>query len=169
MSYIRLFSAHWKNSIAWLVCGGAGMLGLWGAGLLVFFFLQNPPWLQLFDRGQFFLYSVGFLSQAMYILTKERKITTIPHRGTLFCCTAVTFLVCTLMFAGYVFANFADSANINARTVALRWVGLSVLVVSVAIGFLVTIANEERTDVDIPELGQSGVRRLEDQIPEGPV
>lgn len=145
------------------------MVGLWGAGVLVFFFLQNPPWLELVDRGQFFLYSVGFLSQAMYILTKEHKITTIPLRGPLFWCTTGSFLLCALIFAGYVFANFADSANINTRTVALRWLGLSVLVVSIAIGFLVTIANEERSDVDIPELGESGVSRLKDQIPEGPV
>ena len=67
----------------WLFWNIVAMLGLWGTGLLVFFFFDNTFWLELIDKGQLFLYSVGFLGQAMFILVKDMKITTFPLRGTL--------------------------------------------------------------------------------------
>ncbi len=143
------------------------MLGLWAAGLVIFLFLEHPPWLQLIDRGQFFLYSVGFLGQAMYILTKERRITTIPHRRLMVSVTVSCLIICTLLFCGNVLSNFSDSPDIIARTALLRYIGLTVLLSSVTIGFLVTIAAEERDNVDLHKLGQAGVRRLENQITQG--
>ena len=83
MIYMQLLLAHWANGMYWLFWNVLAMLGLWGAGLIIFTFLENAPWLELVDRGQFFLYSVGFLGQGMYVLTKEHKITTIPNRQLL--------------------------------------------------------------------------------------
>ena len=166
MSYTQLLVAHWTNGIAWLFWNITAMLGLWGAGLTIFFFLENPPWLELVDRGQFFLYSVGFLGQAMFILTKEHKITIIPHRRVLIGSTVLCFVICTLLFGGYVLSNFYGGPGIKDNPEILRYTGLSILLFSMAVGFLVTIAAEERDDVDIPRLGQTGVRRLEQQIPE---
>ena len=168
MSYTRLLVSHWTNGMAWLFFSVIAMLGLWGAGLAIFAFLANPPWLQLVDRGQFFLYSVGFLGQSMYILTKDSKITTIPHRRMLLGCTLLCFIVCTLIFCGNVLSNFSNSPEIIARPGVVRYLGLGILVLSLSIGFLVTVADEERGDVDIPTLGETGVRLLEDRIPEEP-
>ena len=166
MSYTQLLVDNWTNGIAWLFWNIMAMLGLWGGGLAIFFFLENPPWLELVDRGQFFLYSVGFLGQAMFILTKEHKITTIPHRRVLVCSTVLCFVICTLLFVGYVFSNFSGGPGIKANPELLRYTGLSILLFSMAVGFLVIIAAEERDAVDISHLGQTGVRRLEEQIPE---
>ena len=166
MSYTQLLVAHWANGISWLFWNFLAMLGLWGAGLIIFIFLKNPPWLELVDRGQFFLYSVGFLGQAMYVLTKDHKITTIPYRRLLVCLAVSCFLFCTLVFAGYVLSNFADSPDIKANPAILRYTGVSILLLSMAMGFLVTLAAEERGDVDFSELGQKGLLRLQEQIPE---
>ena len=166
MSYKQLLMDHWTNGIAWLFWNILAMLGLWGTGLTIFVFLEDPPWLELVDRGQFFLYSVGFLGHAMYILTKERKITIIPHRRQLESFTVLFFLICTLLFVGFVLSNFYDGPGIKANPALLRYSGLTILLLSMAVGFLVTIAAEERDDVDFSQLGQTGVRRLEEQIPE---
>ena len=166
MSYKQLLVDHWTNGIAWLFWNVLAMLGLWGTGLTIFVFLEDPPWLELVDRGQFFLYSVGFLGHAMYNLTKERKITTIPHRRQLESFTVLSFLICTLLFVGFVLSNFYDGPGIKANPALLRYTGLTILLLSMAVGFLVTMAAEERDDVDIPQLGRTGVRRLEEQIPE---
>lgn len=168
MSYKRLLTDHWANGFAWLFWNAMGMFGLWAAGLVIFLFLENPPWLKLIDRGQFFLYSVGFLGQAMYILTKELKITTIPHRRLLVSATVSCLIICTLLFGGNVLSNFSDSSDITTRTALLRYIGLSVLLSSITIGFLVTIAAEERGNADFSDLGKTGVRRLNDQITEVP-
>ena len=119
MSYKRLLTDHWANGFAWLFWNAMGMFGLWAAGLVIFLFLENPPWLKLIDRGQFFLYSVGFLGQAMYILTKEHKITTIPHRRLLVSATVSCLIICTLLFGGNVLSNFSDSSDITTRTALL--------------------------------------------------
>ena len=95
MSYLQLLAVHWTNGLYWLFWNALAMLGLWGAWLAIFVFLENPPWLALVDRGQFFLYSVGFLGQSMYVLTKEHKITTIPHRRFLISLAVSSFLICT--------------------------------------------------------------------------
>ena len=166
MSYVQLLVTHWLNGAFWLFWNIFAMLGLWGTGLTIFYFLENPPWLELVDRGQFFLYSVGFLGQAMFILTKELQITTIPHRRTLICFAVSCFAVCILLFVGFVLTNFYDGPGIKANPALLRYTGLSILVFSMLVGFLVTIAAEGRDDVDIPSLSQTGVRRLEEQIPE---
>ena len=165
MSYTQLFVAHWTNGIFWLCWNILAMLGLWGAGLTIFLFLKDAPWLELVDRGQFFLYSVGFLGQAMYVLTKEHKISTIPYRRTLICLTVSCFLICTLLFAGYVLSSFSNSPDINPNPAILRYIGLVILLFSMAVGFLVALAAEERGDIDYSQLGQKGIRRLEEQIP----
>jgi len=165
MTYKELLIAHWTNGIAWLFWNILAMLGLWGTGLTIFVFLEDPPWLELVDRGQFFLYSVGYLGQAMYILTKERKITTIPHRRQLESFTVLCFLICTTLFVGFVLSNFLVGPDIKANPALLRYMGLAILLLSMTVGFLVTIAAEER-EVDIPQWGQTGVRNLEEQIPE---
>ena len=166
MSYMQLLVAHWANGMYWLFWNVLAMLGLWGAGLTIFTFLENAPWLELVDRGQFFLYSVGFLGQGMYVLTKEHRITTIPNRRLLVSLTVSCFLICTLFFAGFVLSNFSNSPDINPNPAILRYVGFFILLVSMALGFLVTLAAEERGDIDFSRLGQQGVRRLEEQIPE---
>ena len=131
---------------------------------MFFFFLDRPPWLQLFDRGQFFLFSVGFLGQAMHILTKEKEITIIPYRSTLIFVSVISLVFCILFFAGSVFSNFADSPDIVPRVTIIRYLGIGTFCASMAIGFFVTIADEERKDLDISDLGQQSLRRLEDKI-----
>ena len=167
MGYKQLLSKHWRNGLSWLFYSFMAMLGLWGAGLVIFSFLENPPWLQLVDRGQFFLYSVGFHGQALYILTKDSKVSTIPRRRVLLGCTVLCFIVCTLIFCGSVLPNFSDTPEIISRPAIVRYLGLGILLCSVSIGFFVNIADEERGPVDYSALGETGVRRLEELIPEG--
>ena len=166
MSYKELLIKHWGHGLWWLFCSTVAMLGLWGTGLAVFFFLENPPWLQLVDRGQFFLYSVGFLGHALYILTKDFRVSTIPLRRVLLGSTLGCLLVCTVIFGGSVLSNFSGEPEVS-RVAVLRYLGLAILLFSVFIGFLVNIADEERGPVDYPALGETGVRRLEGLIPEG--
>ena len=49
---------HLGSGARWLSCNVIGLVGLWGGGCL-FFFLADPPWGELIDRGQFFVYSMG--------------------------------------------------------------------------------------------------------------
>ena len=48
----------WKDPLMiggkWLLWNFAAMLGLWGTGLLFFFFFDKAVWLEFIDRGQFF-------------------------------------------------------------------------------------------------------------------
>ena len=166
MSYIQLLVAHWADGLFWLFWNIFAMLGLWGTGLTIFYFLETPSWFELVDKGQFLLYSVGFLGQAMFILTKEYKITTIPHRRTLVCFTVFCFAICILLFVGVVLSSFNDGTGNGGNLVLLRYTGFSILIFSMSVGFLVTIAAEARDSVDIPSLGETGVQRLKDQIPE---
>ena len=106
---------HWKSGAMWLGWNLMGMLGLWGAGCLVFFYLDNAPWFELVDRGQFFLYSVGVLGQAMYILTKEKKITTLPLRSLFTFLSVAVLLMCTLFFAGTMLSNFTDIIIVESK------------------------------------------------------
>ena len=140
------------------------MFGLWVAGAVVFLFLNNPPWFQLFDRGQFFLYSVGFLGQAMYIVTKDRSITTIPHRPLLILLSVIALLLCAVFFSATVLSNFANSPEIVPRVTILRYIGVGTFCLSMGIGFWVAIAAEERGDFDISETRDQSLRRLEDRI-----
>lgn len=169
MHYLELLVNHWKNGLLWLFYSGMGMLGLWGFGLILFMFIDNPPWLELIDRGQFLLYSVGFLVQPMYVLLQDRQITTVPYRGFLICSTLFCFTLCVLLSGGYVFANFSVSQNISPNAALLRYVGVGVLLLSVLIGFLVTIAVEGRENFDPRQSARTGLRSLEERIPEGPV
>ena len=150
----------------WLFWNFVAMLGLWGTGLLVFFFFENPVWLELIDRGQLFLYSAGFLGQAMFILIKDLKITTFPLRGTLMALTLGCFFLCILFFCGYVFADFSSGPDINPRTNELRFIGLGFLLVSMVIGLVVIIAAEYQTDMDYSKLGQAGIDRLGRRVAE---
>ena len=161
---------RWKEPLAvggkWLLWNFVAMLGLWGTGLLVFFFFDNPQWLELIDRGQLFLYSAGFLGQAMFILFKDLKITTFPLRGTLIAFTLVCFFLCILFFCGYVFTDFSNSPDIIPRATELRFIGLGFLLASMFIGLAVIIAAEQRSDVDYSELGRAGVSRLGRRVAE---
>ena len=167
---LRAALNRWKDPLAvgskWLLWNLAAMLGLWGTGLLVFFFLDKPLWLELIDRGQLFLYSAGFLGQAMFILVKDFKITAFPFRGTLITLASVCFALCIPFFCGYVFTDFSNSPDNMTRTTELRFIGLGFLFASMAIGFAVIIAAENRSDVDYAELGRAGVSRLGSRIEE---
>ena len=165
MGYLSIFVGHWKDGVFWLSWNLLCMIGLWAVGALVFLFFENPPWFELFDRGQFFLYSVGLLGQAMYILTKEREITTIPQRPTFIILSVLSLLVCAVFFIATVLSNFTNSPDIVPRTTILRFIGIATFSVSMLIGFFVTIADEKRTDVDFSALSQKDLRRLEDMIP----
>ena len=167
MAYMQLLAVHWKDAVFWLLWNLAAMVGLWGTGLAIFFFLENPLWLQLFDKGQLFLYSAGFLGQAMYILSKEYETRIIPYRRALVWCTVVCFGVCVLLFCGSVLSNFSDGPSNTTRTEVLRYAGLCVLLFSIFIGLLVTIADEGRGVMDYARLANTGVLRLEKLIPEG--
>lgn len=155
---------HWKSGAMWLGWNLMGMLGLWGAGCLVFFYLDNAPWFELVDRGQFFLYSVGVLGQAMYILTKEKKITTLPLRSLFTFLSVAVLLMCTLFFAGTMLSNFTDIIIVESKMWYLRSLGLVTFVASMLIGFFVTIAAEDRQEVDMDDLNQQSIRRLGDRI-----
>lgn len=169
MSYKELITAHWKDGLAWLFCNGLGMLGLWGLGLIFFAFLDKPPWLELIDRGQVLLYSVGVLVQPMYVLTKERKTTTIPYRRMLTFGTLLCLMLSALLIGGYVVANVSGGPNIKADPAVLRYLGLFVLAISIIIGFLVAIADEQRESINFSDKFESGVDHLNTQIPQGSV
>ena len=83
MSFFEALRTHWQSGVHWLSYNVLGMVGLWGAALLLFALHDDAPWLQLIDQGQPFLYSVGFLTPALYSLQKERKITSFPFRPVL--------------------------------------------------------------------------------------
>lgn len=151
---------HWKSGVSWLSWNFLGMLGLWGAGALAFSFLSEAPWLQLIDRGQLFLYSVGILAQAMYILVKERRITTLPNRPLLIFLCFLCFVVSALFYGGTVLSNFADSPDIVPQIVVLRSVGLITLAASMVVGVWVTLVAEERQEVDLGELSERNISRL---------
>ena len=165
MGFQSILRANWKSGVAWLSWNLLGMLGLWGGGVLVFLFLKNPPWLQLIDRGQFFLYSVGFLAPALYALQKERRITMIPFRGILTFSAVAALLVCALAFAGMLFVTFTDSPDIESRSSLTRYLGIGTLVGSTVIGFLVAVVAEERQDFDYAKMTEARVRsRLDSEI-----
>ena len=155
---------HWQSGFWWLCWNFAGMLGLWGVGWLIFFFLEDAQWLELVDGGQLFLYSVGVLAQVMYILTKERKITTLPMRSFLTYMTVVCLLMSTLLFSGTVLSNFAELAIVESKLWVLRLLGIITFVASISMGFAVTIAAEDREDVDLGKLSEQNVSRLADRI-----
>ena len=155
---------HWKSGVSWLGWNFLGMLGLWGAGSLVFSFLDNAPWLELVDRGQLFLYSVGVLAQVMYILTKERKITTLPGRSVLIYLCFACFMLCTLLFSGTVLTNFAESPDIVPKIAFLRILGFITFAASMAVGIWVTMAAEERQDLDLEKLRQKNIELLGDKV-----
>ena len=161
---------RWKDPLKiggkWLLWNFVAMLGLWGTGLLVFFFFDNALWLELIDRGQLFLYSVGFLGQAMFILVKDLTITTFPWRGTLIALAVVCFFLCILFFCGYVFTDFSDSPDIIPRTTELRFIGLGFLLASMTIGLMVIIAAEHQSDLDYSERMQAGTDRLGRRVTE---
>ena len=161
---------RWKDPLTvggkWLFWNFVAMLGLWGTGLLVFFFFDNPLWLELIDRGQLFLYSAGFLGQAMFILIKDLKITTFPLRDTLIGLTLVCFFLCILFFCGYVFTDFSNSPDIIPRTTELRFIGLGFLLASMVIGLAVIIAAENQSDVDYSERERARISRLGRRVAE---
>ena len=103
--------AHWRSGVHWLAYNMLGMVGLWGVALLILAFFEDPIWGLLFDRGQLFLYSVGFLCPALYVLQKERKITTFPHRGTLAFLSFSAFTVAVLLFTGATIASISDAPD----------------------------------------------------------
>lgn len=140
------------------------MLGLWTAGCLIFFFLASPPWLQLIDRGQFFLYSVGFLGQALYVLTKERKITHIPYRPQLTFASVVALLMCAVIFSGTVLSNFTNSPDIVPRMLLLRTLGIFTFIISMLVGMLAMMVDEDRDTFDFNELSDSSGSRLEERV-----
>ena len=160
----EILAEHWRSGALWLGWNLMGMLGLWGAACLIFLFHENAPWLELVDRGQFFLYSVGALGQVMYILTKEREITTLPQRSLLTYFSVGCLLLCTLLFSGTVLSSFADNTLIEPRMWILRLLGLATFVASLTMGFAVTIVAEEREEVDFAKLSQQSVSRLETKI-----
>ena len=167
MGFRTILLDNWKSGVAWLSWNLLGMLGLWGGGVLVFLFLKNPPWLQLIDRGQFFLYSVGFLAPAMYVLQKEHQITSIPFRGILTFSAVAALLVCALAFSGMLFVTFTDSPDIESNSSLARFLGVGVLVSSTVIGFLVAVVAEERRDFDYAEINEARIRSQLDSEIEG--
>ena len=163
---MAVIAEHWKSGVFWLIWNLVGMLGLWATGGLIFFFLDNPPWFELIDRGQFFLYSVGVLGQVMYILNKERKITKLPLRSWISTPSVVCLLVCTVLFSGTVLSDFTDITVGEQKISWLRWAGLGTFLASLSIGLVAAIAAEDRQGVDMEEIGKRNYRRLEARIPD---
>ncbi len=149
----------------WVGWNLLGMLGLWGTAAAAYFFLDANPWLQLFDRGQFFLYSVGILVQVLYILTKEWKITTLPGRRVLFMVSLFCFMVCVAFFTGTVLANEADSPSIVPKIELLRWLGIGMLCFSMVVGLIVTIVAENREQLIMSTFSQQNIDRLASRLP----
>lgn len=159
-----MLAEHWKSGVSWLGWNCLGMLGIWGTGSLLLFFLNDPPWFQLMDGGQLLLYSVGMLAQVIYILTKERKITEVPYRSLLIFLSFSCFLVCAVLFSGTVLTNFTDSPDLEPRIWLMRSLSMVTFVASITVGVMVTIAAEERQEVDIPRLIGANMSRLDDKV-----
>ena len=157
------WAAFWSGAGRWLAYNLLGMVGLWGGSVLFLMFLNNPPWFELVDRGQLFLYSVGFMTSSLYVLTKERRTTTFPHREPLSLGCYVAILFSVLLFAGITLSTLSDSPDIRPSTTALRYFGFATLSASVVIGYLVAKYEEERGPVDLEELRQLAVDQLESE------
>ena len=154
---------HWGSGARWLSCNVIGLVGLWGGGCL-FFFLTDPPWGELIDRGQFFVYSMGVLAQVIYILTKELKITRLPLRNPLLIFSIIWILLCAFLYSGTFLSYIIGSSAIVAKLWLLRPVGVTLFMVSMLVGFLVTIVAENRQDVDIEEISRRNIASLDDRV-----
>ena len=154
---------HWKSGTHWLAWNLLGMLGLWGTGFLIFFFTENAPWLQLVDRGQLFLYSVGVLAQVMYVLNKDRKITSLPLRSSLMYFSVACLLMSGVLFGGTVLSAYTPIAIVEHKLWWFRALGLATFVASIAMGFLVTTVAESRQDVDLEQISKKTLDRLTDR------
>ena len=163
---MRIILEKWSSGAYWLLCNVVGMASLWVGAFLLLFFLAEPPWGELIDRGQFFLYSTGVLAQAIYILTKDLQITILPHRQLLLVCSGIAALVCLVLYTGTFFTYFTDSSMINTQLWLLRTVGLVFFAGSMVLGFFVATAAEHREDIDIEQLRNRRVSRLDDMVSE---
>ncbi len=154
---------HWGSGARWLGCNAIGLVGLWGSGCLLFF-LTDPPWGELIDRGQFFVYSMGVLAQVIFILTKELKITTLPMRSPFLIFSIIWMLLCVFLYSGTFLSYIVDSPAIVARLWLLRPLGMSLFAISKLVGLLVTIIAENRQDVDLEEINRRNVSSLDDRV-----
>lgn len=166
----KLLRKHWKNVALWSFWNLVGMFTLWVTGSVLFFFIEHPEWVQLLDKGQFFVYSVGILVQVMYIVIKERTITIIPYRSLLTSAAAATLLFCTLLFCGTVLSSIGDNAIVSSRLWVLRLLSIVMFIGSILLGAFATVMEEERQEIDMSDLSQQSYQRLEnkveDQLPE---
>ena len=127
------------------------------------FFTENAPWLQLIDRGQLFLYSVGVLGQVMYILNKDKEITTLPMRSSLRYFSVACLIMCGVLFGGTVLSDYTSIDIVEHRLWWFRALGLATFVASVLMGVLVATAAESRDDIDLELIRRKNADRLADR------
>ena len=161
---MRKLSERWQSGVLWLGWNLLGMLGLWAVGCFVFFYLDPVPWFKLVDKGQLFAYSVGFLVQAMYILTKEARITALPHRPWITLGTVCCLLLCAVFFMGTIQTEITDNSVIADRIWWFRSLSIVIFTISMAMGVWVTVAAQDTDLVDIEKLSQSNIDRFEDSV-----
>ena len=129
-----MFRRHWRTGGRWVFWNGVGMVGLWGVGWVAFLFLVDTPWSELVDRGQFFLYSVGTLVQVMYLLTKDKKITTFPQRSLLTSISVLFLMMCAVLFGATVLSNLTEITVVESKVGWLRWSGVGIFLASMLVG-----------------------------------
>ena len=78
--WLLQFIRNLDSGSEWAAYTIIGMVGLWGILLVFPIFVDDPPYLEVVDRGQLFLYSVGFLMSSLYLVQRDWTTTFLPHR-----------------------------------------------------------------------------------------
>jgi len=145
----------------WVVYTLLGMAGLWGTAVLFLMHVNDPPWLALIDRGQLFLYSMGFLTSSLYLVQREWATTNVPYRGWLLTGCISALIISMLLFSGGTLAS--TTTELKHSPVFGAIVGGLVLLYSLAVGYLVIRAEEAKMPFDIDEELEKRKLRIQEE------
>ena len=154
----------WRNldpGSEWAIHTIVAMIGLWGVALLFQLYAEDREWLQVVDRGQLFLYSVGFLTSSLYLVQRGSETTTFPHRKGLRSACFAVLILSIVMFSGSTVA--ATDPNTNAPDGLVAIIGAILLAVSLVIGYTVARADENRAHFDYEAEREKGRQNAKEE------
>ena len=131
----------------WAAYTITGMVGLWGVLLVFPIFVDDPPYLEVVDRGQLFLYSVGFLMSSLYLVQRDWTTTFLPHRSGLRTACIFVLILSMIMFASVTLASTTNDLNPPEGVMAI--IGVIALAISLVIGYMIARAEAARESFDI--------------------
>ena len=73
-------------------------------------------------------------------------------------------LLCAILYSGNFLSYVIDSSAIVSKLWLLRPVGVTLFLVSMFVGFLVTVVAENRQDLDIEEISRRNLADLNDRV-----